>query len=213
MMEKITFDEKTFIYRTKLDLSKFKDEILAECEDIMKLDPMGKSDGSSFDVIIDDLGKIDIQTRFDEIVQFGINCCIELLQNDNITYSKIFNDNWINVIRTKPREFNPLKTSKYDYPQLLTYHSHNTTAYNYNGEVINNRPIPDYSYVYYIQMPDNLHDNDGILAIKGQDDTQYSFLPEEGDLIVFLSSLPHAPYPAFNSSKDRIILGGNFGFV
>jgi hypothetical protein len=206
-MEKIIFDEKTFIYKTKLDLSKFKDEMLAECEAIIKLDPTNPSDAYNVDIIIDDSGRINVQTRLDEIAQFGINCCLELLQNDNIVYSRIFNDNWINVIKSKPIQQYPL-------PGESIYHTHNNPLYTYKGEVINSRiPIPDYTYVYYIQMPDNLHGKDGILAVEGQDGTQYSILPEEGDLIIMLASLPHAPYPASNSSKDRIVVGGNVGVL
>jgi hypothetical protein len=211
-MEKITFDEKTVIYKTKF-LTKFKDEILAECVDILKLDLKNPLDAYNIDIMIDDSGKIIIQNRLHEIIQFGIDCCMELTQNNNIAYSKIFNTNSINIMRTKPRQFDPLRTSKYDYPELLNYHTHDNPPYLYKGNLINNTPIPEYVFVYYIQMPDNLNDNDAILAVEGQDGTQYSILPEEGDLIVFSSSLPHAPYPAFNSSKDRIILGGSFGFL
>ncbi len=215
-MEKIIFDEKTFIYKTKLDLSKFKDEILAECEAIIKLDTTGHADhsvGYDIDLIIDDFGKIDIQNRFGEIAQIGIDCCLELLQTRNIIYSKIFNYNWINVSTPKHSRFDPSRPSKYDYPELLTYHSHNTTTYLYEGEVFNNRPIPEYTFVYYIQMPDNLNDDDGVLSIKGADGKKYSILPEEGDLLVFSAGLLHSPYPAFNSSKDRIIFGGDVGFL
>jgi hypothetical protein len=70
---------------------------------------------------------------------------------------------------------------------------------------------PTYTFVYYVQMPDNLFGNDGSLIIGGNDG-RYDYLPKVGDLVIMRGDLPHGPNSALNSTKDRIVIAGNVGF-
>ena len=73
--------------------------------------------------------------------------------------------------------------------------------------------IPDYTFVFYFQMPDNLSEDDGKLFFKDYDGKEYSILPNVGECIILKGDVPHAPIDAPNSSKDRIVLAGNVTFL
>ena len=72
----------------------------------------------------------------------------------------------------------------------------------------NNRLIPDKSLVLYVQMPNNLQNNDGVLFYKLNDEIK-EILPKEGEVIVMDSKVSHVPNIAPLSTIDRIILGMN----
>jgi hypothetical protein len=61
-------------------------------------------------------------------------------------------------------------------------------------------------------MPNIMEDLDGVLFIMGENKEEYYIKPEEGDLIIMLGNLPHAPNNAPKSTIDRIVLAGNVGF-
>lgn len=71
-----------------------------------------------------------------------------------------------------------------------------------------------FTYVYYVQMPDNLKGDDGYINFKDKDTKEiYSFLPKEGDLLIFPSTILHAPNTNENSKNDRVVLAGNLHFI
>lgn len=78
----------------------------------------------------------------------------------------------------------------------------------YSMNKANNRLIPDKSLVLYIQMPNNLNNNDGVLFYKLNDKLN-EFLPNAGDVVVMDSKVSHVPNIAPSSTIDRIILGLN----
>jgi hypothetical protein len=71
---------------------------------------------------------------------------------------------------------------------------------------------PHYTYVYYIQMPDVMNGEDGVLYFKSKDGKEYWVRPEEDDLIIMEGDTPHAPNNAPESTVDRIVMAGNVGF-
>jgi len=68
-----------------------------------------------------------------------------------------------------------------------------------------------YTWVYYLQMPDNLEGDEGkILFSRDKDDnTALKVLPQDGDVIIFPSVLPHRPLLNPNSTKSRLVVAGN----
>jgi hypothetical protein len=72
--------------------------------------------------------------------------------------------------------------------------------------------IPHYTYVYYIQMPNVMNGEDGVLYFRGKNKKEYWIRPEEDDLIIMEADMPHTPNNAPNSTIDRIVLAGNVGF-
>jgi hypothetical protein len=205
-MEKIYFDDQTYIWRTQFDISHMKDDVLKECVDIME--EIGELPGDNFGFLskwkddIDFDGNFDATTKVDEIVKEGIKACITLFnENKKLSYNKINTDAWINVVRAK----NP-KQPNFSTETEIVMHTH--TELNHANKVFR----PDYTYVHYVQMPDNLEGKDGVLYVEGKDGVIHSILPKENDIIIMEAHIPHVPASARKSTKDRIVIAGNVGF-
>jgi hypothetical protein len=88
---------------------------------------------------------------------------------------------------------------------------------NYHDHLIFDAALDDivgtYTWTYYVQMPNNLTDNDGKLVFKNQledsEEDTLSILPEEGYMYMFPSSLWHKPELSPNSTIPRIVLASN----
>jgi hypothetical protein len=202
-MEKIYFDKNTYIWKTKLDYINDKPLFLKEAHSIIESQPSNNTDGYGYrhewEENLNFIGEINIQTKLDEIVKIGINECKKLYEEINILYNKINTDSWVNVVRAK----NPVQKNFYNGNK---YHIHTEVSKK------NKDFVPNYTYVYYIQMPDIMNDEDGVLYFKGKDEKEYWIRPEEDDLIIMEGDMPHAPMYAPNSTIDRIVLAGNVGF-
>jgi hypothetical protein len=202
-MEKIYFDKDTYIWKTKLNRLGDKQMFLKEAYVVMDSEPNNKTDGYGYKKEwkdnLDFIGEFKIETKLDEIVQIGVNKCKEIYNETNINYNKINTDAWVNVVRS----LNPVQEN---------FHTDN--KYHIHTEINKGRKefIPHYTYVYYIQMPDVMNEDDGVLYFKGKDDTEYWIRPEEDDLIIMEAYVPHSPNSAPNSTLDRIVMAGNVGF-
>ena len=202
-MEKICFDNSTYIWKTKLNLIDNKPPFLKEAYSLIESQPKVKSDGFGYkkewNEHLNFIGDINIETKLDEIVQLGINKCKEIYNEKNINYNKINTDAWVNVVRSK----NPVQDN-----------FHNDKKYHIHTEINkgNKEFIPHYTYVYYIQMPDVMNGDDGVLYFLGENNKEYLIRPEEDDLIIMEAHIPHSPNNAPNSTLDRIVMAGNVGF-
>jgi len=207
-MEKIYFDDITYIWKTKLNLIDTKFEFLKEAYGVIDSQPNIKTDGFGYkkewNGNLDFTGKINVETKLDEIVQIGINACKKLYEEKHITYNKINTDAWVNVVRSK----NPVQL-QFKHEELRgidKYHIH--TDINKDTKSF----IPHYTYVYYIQMPDVMNGEDGVLYFRGENGNEYWVRPEEDDMIIMEADMPHSPNNAPNSNVDRIVMAGNVGF-
>ena len=202
-MEKIYFDETTYIWKTKLNYVSDKSSFLKEAYSLIESQPKVKSDGFGYKMIwnenINFDGSIDIKTKLDEIIQIGIDKCKEIYEEKNITHNKINIDVWVNVVRSK----NPIQEN---FNNGNKYHIHTDIS---KG---NNQFIPHYTWVYYIQMPDVMDEEDGVLYFRGKNKNEYWIRPEEDNLIIMEADMPHSPNNAPNSTIDRIVIAGNVGF-
>ena len=133
----------------------------------------------------------------DNIINLSVTNSIEIYQQK---FNRIAIEAWVNIVRAKT------PTQKETAADTMSMHIH--TEINYKLKTFK----PTYTFVYYIQMPDNLTNLDGTLLIEGKNKKIYNILPKEDDLIIFDASIPHTPKAAFNSTKDRIVLAGNIGF-
>jgi hypothetical protein len=148
---------------------------------------------------LDFIGDFKIETKLDEIVQIGINQSKKLYEEKDIYYNKINTEAWVNIVRSK----NPVQEN-FKYGDK--YHTH-TKIQKKLG-----RFFPHYTYVYYIQMPNVMNEEDGVLYFLGENKKEYWIRPEEDDLIIMQGDVPHAPNNAPNSTIDRIVIAGNVGF-
>lgn len=202
-MEKLYFDDDTYIWKTKLNRINDKVLFLKEAYSVIESQPNVKTDGfgykNEWNQNLDFIGEFKIETKLDEILQLGVNECIEIYNETHINYNKINTDAWVNVVRSK----NPVQEN-----------FHNGKKYHIHTEINkgNKQFIPKYTYVYYIQMPDVMNGEDGVLYFKGSNGNEYSVRPEEDDLIIMEAHIPHSPNNAPNSTLDRIVMAGNVGF-
>jgi hypothetical protein len=200
-MDKIYFDNSTYIWKTKLNFTKYKNIILNECNEFCKEEmvwdnysvlPLTTINNFKLD------GKIlpNPKSMVESIINLSTQKCIELYTN---AFNNISVDCWINIVKVIPKQTSILENK-------IQMHIHS----NIQKEM--QKPIPNYTWVYYVQMPDNLVNNDGVLFVEGENKKIYDFLPIEDDIIIMNGNLPHVPNGAFNSTKDRIVLAGNVSF-
>jgi len=70
----------------------------------------------------------------------------------------------------------------------------------------------EWTWTFYIQMPDNLKGDDGKLHFKINDE-EFSILPKEGELLLFPANVLHMPNTNTSSNKDRIVLAGTLSKI
>lgn len=204
-MQKIYFDETTFIWKTKANLIESKNDMLIKCLEIADINV----DKAIFDNYryTDDIDLNSFKPRelaiekpihkLDNVINLSVNNSIEVYEEK---FNRITVESWVNIVRAKkPKQRETAEDT-------MKMHIH--TELNYKIGSFK----PTYTFVYYVQMPDNLSNLDGVLLIEGENKKIYNILPEEDDLIIFDARLPHTPKAAFNSTKDRIVLAGNVGF-
>lgn len=143
-----------------------------------------------------------LESPLDTILQIAVESC-KLIHKT--PYNEISIESWINRVQSK----NPIQ-SNYKHEtdiEINKYHNH--------VEISKGKDffIPDLTFVYYIQMPETMEGDDGVLYFKGKlSGEEYFIKPEEGDLIIMEGDIDHAPNFAPNSELDRIVLAGNVGF-
>ena len=91
-MEKIFFDETTYIWKTKLNRLNDKSVFLKEAHFVIESQSDVKTDGFGYkkewNQNLNFIGNIKVETKLDEIVQIGIDKCKEIYNEKNITYNK-----------------------------------------------------------------------------------------------------------------------------
>jgi hypothetical protein len=92
-----------------------------------------------------------------------------------------------------------------------TYHVHTTLGNQYDTS--GNQLLSDYSWTYYLNIPNIVSGVEGNLFFKDGDSEPISFLPEKGYLYSFPSSLLHRPNEAPNSTNQRIVAVANIKFI
>jgi hypothetical protein len=202
-MNKIEFEEGVYIYQTNLGSEDFNKPVLTTTQSFLKTAPYSKRDNygylgnQSFSDIKNDMM---VNNSIDKVIKISILKCVDLINQNNQIINKINVDAWINIVRT----VNPKQSS---FRKNGTVNLHNHVDIQKRVESFH----PTYTYVYYIQTPNNLLGDDGVLIIGGKQN-RYHFLPQVGDLVIMAGDLPHGPNWALNSTKDRIVIAGNVGF-
>lgn len=140
--------------------------------------------------------------QLDEILNQGKNLCLTISNNDE--KYKIISESWVNILKSN----NPKQ------PKLQLENYGEILFHNHLGEssFFNRMWIPELTFIYYIQMPNNLTKNDGCLLIKDSYDNIHSILPKENEFIIMSSHILHRPMTAYNSTKDRIAFVSNIKF-
>lgn len=208
-MEKILFDNSTYIWKTKLKQSEKQSTFLKEIDEILNSQRPEEKYRSAY-VFMDIYNmkdtNIEIKRELDNVIKTAIDICLNIVnQNDKINYNTIHTQTWAQRVFSKNPFQLSLKLSKIVSKRI--YHRHDEI----NKKKYRFEPI--YTYVYYVQMPDYLRPNsdDGRLYFMGENKKEYSILPEEDDLIIMPANLEHSPMSAPESNKNRVLIAGNVG--
>lgn len=81
------------------------------------------------------------------------------------------------------------------------------TNYHKHTDMIGLKSKGEWTWTFYVQMPDNLNGDDGALVFK-IGNIEKSILPNDGELFIFPAELYHKPNTNQSSTKDRIVLAG-----
>jgi hypothetical protein len=189
-MESIFFNNEVICYKTQYTSLVNKDELINHIYNLIEKQT-SKNDGYVIE-IEDDL--------ISDIIQFGFDACKKIYLEHGNQIETILHDLWLNRVRKYDEQ---LQATTFENP---IFHNHKTI--NESRKIF----VPDYTFVYYVQIQNNLTGNEGHLMIKNKNDEIYSFLPNEGDLIIMKGDLPHSPVSAVNTTQDRLVIAGNIGF-
>ena len=181
MLEKIYFTETDFIYRTNIG-EYSKDSVINEIQ-----------------VNID----IDVRASKSTPDAPGIQSDILIKGGEIEKVSDIANNIVIEEIY-KESHF-PFAFKNWVY---LSESSNLFTFYHKHTEMRFMRSLGQWTWTFYVQMPDNLKGDDGKLFFMLDDESVHSVLPTEGDLFIFPAEMLHKPNLNSKSNKSRIVLGG-----
>lgn len=193
-MKSILLNGEIILYKTTYFSKTKQKELIKILEQEIEKQPHVINEAFSISLKTDGVG---------DIIDFGVEQCTELFKNNNgLTYNERWADIWINRIKNETT-----------YQKVTT--STENAAYHIHTELSNNlkKFKPNYTFVYYVQMPDNLTGNEGALLIKNSKGDIYTYHPKEFDFIIMDAAIPHSPLGAPNSTKDRLVIAGNIGFL
>jgi hypothetical protein len=196
MINKIEIDKDTFVYRIKKTLIHSKDAILNKIEqngayaNIKQL----KKNGSY---------NVGIQAPF-------IMNCDELNEIENTAnqiakeiygYNSFINNTWSLILEADYK----FPTNNHD---LNGWHDHQS-VYALNKDHYDS----NVTFIYYLQLPNNLKNDDGMLSFKINNGKIIKIMPEEGEYIFFSSDILHRAELSPDSTIPRVVIAGNMHFV
>jgi len=117
-------------------------------------------------------------------------------------------------------ELNKSIITGYQCGWIFTAHPDDDTG-NYHVHVLlgkqyedpNHLILSDYSWTYYLDVPNMVSGVEGHLSFKDSDSEPISFLPEKGYVYSFPSNLAHRPNEAPQSTNQRMVGVANIKFI
>ncbi len=191
-MIKIDLDETTFIYKSNLDFN-------------------SKFNKQSF---IDKLKIVDtlVESSLPKKKTPGRQSSLSEVYMPELSY---ITENILGMVSTQFGVSNNFAIKSW------VYYSESDNIYSgyHTHETLHPKPISsldrlktDYTFTYYLQMPDNIKNDEGKLFFKTKSNNEISILPEEDDIFIFPADLEHRPEISPNSNKSRIVIAGNVAF-
>ena len=124
--------------------------------------------------------------------------------NDKI-YKKIFN-----FLNYNLKDINPYFSTEWVY---VSTKNNNWSRFHTHTLSDTLKTNLDWSFVYYVQMPDNLNEQEGKILFRTNEGVEVSYLPQVGDLILFPANLLHKPELNRNSDIERIVYAGGLAML
>ncbi len=196
MIDKIEIDDNVFVYRVKKTLIHSKDEILKKIEqngsyaNIQQLKKNG-----SYNVGI----QAPLIIRCDELNE--VENTANKIASEIYGFDSFINNTWSFIL--KPNYKFPTNNHEEN-----GWHDH-LSVYAFNKEHYKS----NITFVYYLQLPNNLKNDDGMLSFKLNDDKIIKIMPEENEFIIFSSDILHRAELSPNSTLNRVVIAGNIHFV
>ena len=196
MIDKIEIDKDVFVYRIKKTLIHSKDAILKKIEQ-----------NSTFTTIkqLKKDGSYNVGTQSPFIIK-----CNELNEIENTAneiakeiygYDSFINNTWSFTL-----------DADYKFPinnqDAAGWHDHKS-VYALNNDYYNS----NVTFIYYLQLPNNLKNDDGMLSFKLNGSKIIKIMPEEGEYIFFSSDILHRAELSPDSTISRIVIAGNIHFA
>lgn len=193
ILEKIEIDKTTLIYKGKVGLfdSFNKEELIKKIKYIEHLYPEfknitnEKTPGKQYPILV----------NLEEF-NFIINKVKTSLKNELNTTNECIIKSWVYISDNKN--------------QYSGYHTHEKMKFNQNNSTV--MFDTTFTFTYYVQMPNNLKNDDGHLYFKTKSGLEIGFLPKEDELWIFPGDLEHDVKTNISSTKERIVFASNMHF-
>ena len=88
------------------------------------------------------------------------------------------------------------------------YHNHIS-----DGNLALIKELPQWTFTYYVEMPDNLEGTDGHISFKMKNGEEVSFLPVENQILMFTADTLHKPELNKKSTNKRVVYAGNLAIL
>lgn len=181
----------------------------------MKYDIIQCGDHKIYKIEINDLNNESIIKELSEYKKLGheLNISTDILTSDNIR--KMYQACYKKVEFVHSKELDIGIKNGYqsgwifeltngDYGGNYHKHPHLSQLYpNYTSDI---------SWVYYLQIPNNLINDEGAILFNDEFDNIISIIPELNYVYAFPANLLHKPNKTINSTKSRIVAVANIKF-
>lgn len=182
-LKKINLGEKLIIYKTNYNWNYTKEQFLKRVDQNFIINEGITDDNTSL---------INLKCKeFESIYNLALKSISIICNLTNNWEGEHLHTNWI------------YRQNKYS--KLQGYHLHKYT--HTKAKILNN-----WSYCFYLSIPNNIKDNEGCIMFKDEDDVEYVVHPNEGDIIFFNNTTPHSPTLTPSAEKYRISICGNISF-
>lgn len=124
------------------------------------------------------------------VIEQGINECLTLFGS---RYNYVWHEAWVNVVRPKRRQ---------------TRQRHNHVLMNKEA----GKPIPTFTWVYYMQMPSPVSGDEGKLEVEDIVDGTVKierYFPNVGEFVILRGDQYHDIIDSPASTVNRVVLAGN----
>ena len=81
------------------------------------------------------------------------------------------------------------------------------------SNLVKTKEIPQWTIVYYVEMPNNLVGTDGLLFFKTKNGKEISILPKTNQILMFGADVPHKPELNRSSTNKRIVYATNISIL
>lgn len=130
--------------------------------------------------------------------------CSEFSSIDTLVFSYLENNLNFNLDKVAKSSWIYIQTPEFDLEWMHTHEFLESTN--------RTKLRTQWTYVFYIQIPPNLKQGDGDIIFKTEDGKMHTFIPKEGEILIFPGDLPHIAKPSKSAKINRIVYAANINF-